>query len=146
MFVYDFEVLKDETLVVSKRSIALPDVSAAWRNIANLAKGGFSPAEVDAMHAVWAKAVLLQAILWCRPYATKAISDSDVGRSGGKFYMTPKSADYTRGTIRKARDGRFTSSVDYAPRSSSPCGSNRRGSAHPCAPSPTTDDYRRSWG
>jgi hypothetical protein len=86
MFVYDFEVLKDETLVVSKRSIALPDVSAAWRNIANLAKGGFSPAEVDAMHAVWAKAVLLQAILWCRPYATKAISDSDVGRSGGKFY------------------------------------------------------------
>ena len=25
-------------------------------------------AEVDAMHAAWTKAVLLQAILWSRPY------------------------------------------------------------------------------
>jgi hypothetical protein len=34
-----------------------------------LAKKGHSPAEVEAMHAAWTKAVLLQAILWCRPYA-----------------------------------------------------------------------------
>lgn len=33
-----------------------------------LAKKGHSPAEVDAMHAAWTKAVLLQAILWSRPY------------------------------------------------------------------------------
>lgn len=34
-----------------------------------LAKKGHSAAEVDAMHAAWTKAVFLQAILWCRPYA-----------------------------------------------------------------------------
>jgi hypothetical protein len=34
-----------------------------------LAKKGHSPTEVDGMHAAWTKAVLLQAILWCRPYA-----------------------------------------------------------------------------
>jgi hypothetical protein len=33
-----------------------------------LAKQGHAPAEVEAMHAAWSKAVLLQAILWCRPY------------------------------------------------------------------------------
>lgn len=33
-----------------------------------LAEKGASPAEVDAMHAAWTKAVLLQAILWARPY------------------------------------------------------------------------------
>jgi len=34
-----------------------------------LATKGHSAAEVDAMHAAWSKSVLLQAILWCRPYA-----------------------------------------------------------------------------
>lgn len=34
-----------------------------------LAKKGHPPAEVEAMHAAWTKSVLLQAILWCRPYA-----------------------------------------------------------------------------
>jgi len=33
-----------------------------------LANKGHAPAEVEAMHAAWTKAVLLQAILWCRPY------------------------------------------------------------------------------
>lgn len=33
-----------------------------------LAKKGHAAAEVEAMHAAWSKAVLLQAILWCRPY------------------------------------------------------------------------------
>jgi hypothetical protein len=33
-----------------------------------LAGKGHSAEEVDAMHAAWSKAVLLQAILWCRPY------------------------------------------------------------------------------
>lgn len=33
-----------------------------------LAKKGHPPAEVEAMHAAWTKSVLLQAILWCRPY------------------------------------------------------------------------------
>jgi hypothetical protein len=33
-----------------------------------LEKKGHSAAEVEAMHAAWTKAVLLQAILWCRPY------------------------------------------------------------------------------
>lgn len=33
-----------------------------------LAKKGHSAAEVDVMHAAWTKSVLLQAILWCRPY------------------------------------------------------------------------------
>jgi hypothetical protein len=33
-----------------------------------LEKKGHSVAEVEAMHAAWTKAVLLQAILWCRPY------------------------------------------------------------------------------
>lgn len=34
-----------------------------------LARKGHSPEEVEAMHAAWTKSVLLQAILWCRPYA-----------------------------------------------------------------------------
>jgi hypothetical protein len=33
-----------------------------------LAKGGAAPAEVDAMHQAWVKAVLLQVILWSHPY------------------------------------------------------------------------------
>ncbi|MBX6322581.1 MAG: protogloblin ApPgb [Rhodospirillaceae bacterium] len=33
-----------------------------------MAKKGHPPAEVEAMHQAWCKAVLLQAILWCRPY------------------------------------------------------------------------------
>ncbi|MGN6768058.1 MAG: protoglobin domain-containing protein [Rhizobiaceae bacterium] len=33
-----------------------------------LAGKGHPAEEVDAMHAAWSKAVLLQAILWCRPY------------------------------------------------------------------------------
>jgi hypothetical protein len=34
-----------------------------------LAKKGAAAEEVEAMHAAWTKAVLLQAILWSRPYA-----------------------------------------------------------------------------
>jgi Protoglobin len=33
-----------------------------------LAKGGAAPEEVEAMHAAWVKAVLLQVILWSQPY------------------------------------------------------------------------------
>lgn len=33
-----------------------------------LAAKGHATEKVDAMHAAWTKAVLLQAILWCRPY------------------------------------------------------------------------------
>jgi hypothetical protein len=33
-----------------------------------LEKKGHTAAEVEAMHTAWTKAVLLQAILWCRPY------------------------------------------------------------------------------
>lgn len=33
-----------------------------------LAKKGAAPAEVEAMHAAWVKAVLLQTILWSHPY------------------------------------------------------------------------------
>jgi hypothetical protein len=33
-----------------------------------LAEKGAGAAEVEAMHAAWTKAVLLQAILWSRPY------------------------------------------------------------------------------
>jgi Protoglobin len=36
-----------------------------------LAKKGHSAAEVEAMYQAWTKAVLLQAILWCRPYANQ---------------------------------------------------------------------------
>ena len=33
-----------------------------------LAKGGHTPAEVEAMHQAWTKSVLLQVILWSHPY------------------------------------------------------------------------------
>ena len=33
-----------------------------------LAKGGATPEEVEAIHAAWLKAVLLQVILWSQPY------------------------------------------------------------------------------
>jgi len=38
-----------------------------------VAKGGLPPAEVDVMHTAWAKAMLLQAILWSRPYAKEGV-------------------------------------------------------------------------
>ncbi|SRR5579885_374002 len=36
-----------------------------------LANKGHSAAEVEAMHAAWTKAVLMQAILWCRHYTNE---------------------------------------------------------------------------
>ncbi|MGH7026956.1 protoglobin domain-containing protein [Brevundimonas sp.] len=42
-------------------------ISATMRPF--LAKQGADAADVDRMHAAWTKAVLLQAILWSRPYA-----------------------------------------------------------------------------
>ena len=38
MQVYDFEVLKDGAIIAAKQTIALPDTSAAWPKIAELAK------------------------------------------------------------------------------------------------------------
>ncbi|HKM69019.1 MAG TPA: hypothetical protein VJX94_02870 [Stellaceae bacterium] len=38
MHVYDFEVLKDGAIIAAEQAIALPDVSAAWPKIAELAK------------------------------------------------------------------------------------------------------------
>jgi hypothetical protein len=35
---YDFEVLKDGAVIAAKQTIALPDPSAAWPKIAQLAK------------------------------------------------------------------------------------------------------------
>jgi hypothetical protein len=33
---------------------------------------GVTPAEADAMHSAWCKAVLLQVALWSRPYTAEA--------------------------------------------------------------------------
>ena len=38
MIVYDFEVLKDGGVIAAQQTIALPDASAAWPKIAELAK------------------------------------------------------------------------------------------------------------
>jgi hypothetical protein len=38
MGVYDFEVLKDGAVIAAEQTIALPDTSAAWPKIAELAK------------------------------------------------------------------------------------------------------------
>jgi hypothetical protein len=38
MDIYDFEVLKDGAVIAAKQTIALPDTSAAWPKIAELAK------------------------------------------------------------------------------------------------------------
>ncbi len=46
-------------------ALAMP-ISVTMRPF--LAKKGHSSAEVDAMQTAWSKAVLLQAILWSRPY------------------------------------------------------------------------------
>jgi hypothetical protein len=46
-------------------ALAMP-ISITMRDF--LGRKGASAQEVDAMHAAWTKAVLLQAILWCRPY------------------------------------------------------------------------------
>ena len=43
MGVYDFEVLKDGGVVAAERTIALPDTSAAWPKIAELAKAFDEP-------------------------------------------------------------------------------------------------------
>lgn len=46
-------------------ALAIP-ISVTMRPF--LAAKGHSAEEVDTMHAAWSKAVLLHAILWCRPY------------------------------------------------------------------------------
>ena len=38
MQVYDFEVLKDGAVIAAEQAIALPDASAAWPKVAELAK------------------------------------------------------------------------------------------------------------
>lgn len=38
MGIYDFEVLKDDTVIAAKQAIALPDARAAWPKVAELAK------------------------------------------------------------------------------------------------------------
>ncbi len=38
MGAYDFEVLKDGAIIAAEQAIALPDASAAWPKIAELAK------------------------------------------------------------------------------------------------------------
>ena len=38
MGVYDFEVLKDGAVIAAEQTVALPDTSAAWPKIAELAK------------------------------------------------------------------------------------------------------------
>jgi hypothetical protein len=38
MGVYDFEVLKDGAVIATEQTIVLPDTSAAWPKIAELAK------------------------------------------------------------------------------------------------------------
>ena len=38
MGVYDFEVVKDGAVIAAEQAIALPDTSAAWPKIAELAK------------------------------------------------------------------------------------------------------------
>ena len=43
MGVYDFEVLKEDAVVAAKQTIVLPDTSAAWPKIAELAKAFDEP-------------------------------------------------------------------------------------------------------
>ena len=43
MGVYDFEVLKDGAVIAAEQAIALPDTSAAWPKIAELAKAFDEP-------------------------------------------------------------------------------------------------------
>ena len=38
MHIYDFEVLSDGAVIAARRSLALPDIRAAWREIAELAR------------------------------------------------------------------------------------------------------------
>jgi hypothetical protein len=38
MGIYDFEVLKEDAVIAAKQTIALPDTSAAWPKVAELAK------------------------------------------------------------------------------------------------------------
>ena len=43
MGIYDFEVLKDGAVIAAEQTIALPDTSAAWPKIAELAKAFDEP-------------------------------------------------------------------------------------------------------
>ena len=43
MGIYDFEVLKDSAVIAAEQTIALPDTSAAWPKIAELAKAFDEP-------------------------------------------------------------------------------------------------------
>ena len=73
MGVYDFEVLKDGGVVAAERTIALPDTSAAWPKIAELAKTFDEPGHRIRVRDEAGRIVILIGVLTLR-HSANAVS------------------------------------------------------------------------
>ena len=75
MHVYDFEVLKDGAIIAAEQAIALPDTSAAWPKIAELAKTFDEPGHKIRVRDEAGGIVILIGVAALRRCANAASSD-----------------------------------------------------------------------
>jgi hypothetical protein len=73
MGVYDFEVLKDGAVIAARQTIALPDASAAWPKIAELAKTFDEPGHKFRVKDEAGRIVILIGVVTLRN-STKAVA------------------------------------------------------------------------
>lgn len=74
MKVYDFEVLKDGAVIAAKQSVALPDLSAAWPKIANLARAFNEPGCKIRVKDEFGGIVILIGVVALRRYADPGLA------------------------------------------------------------------------
>ena len=84
MGIYDFEVLKDGTVIAAKQAIALPDARAAWPKVAELAKTFDEPGHKIRVRDEAGGIVILIGVVALR-HSANAVSAGVLGVSGGHF-------------------------------------------------------------
>jgi hypothetical protein len=75
MGVYDFEVLKDGGVVATKQTIALPDTSAAWPKIAELARTFDEPGHKFRVKDETGRIVILIGVVTLRNSTRAVVAD-----------------------------------------------------------------------
>jgi hypothetical protein len=81
MGIYDFEVLKDDTVIAAKQAIALPDARAAWPKVAELAKTFNEPGHKIRVRDEAGGIVMLIGVVALR-HSANAVSTGVLGVSG----------------------------------------------------------------
>ena len=87
MGIYDFEVLKDGTVIAAKQAILLPDARAAWPKVAELAETFNEPGHKIRVRDEAGGIVILIGVVTLRhsanAFSTGALQHLHVGVSGG---------------------------------------------------------------